>query len=566
MMLKFSEIPYQQPDLEQLTQQFEQLLIEFENAATFEAQSKILQEINSIRSEFETQASLVHIRHTIDTTDSFYEEQQKYFDQNSPAFVGLITKFYKLLTHSKFRAELEKIAGNQLFNLADAALRTFQPDIIQDLITENQLSSEYTKLIAAARISFEGTELNLSGLVPFEQSTDRNVRKKAVTAKYDFLASKAEQLDSIYDKLVKTRTTIAHKLGYKNFVGLAYDRMSRTDYNPEMVAQYRTMVLEHVVPLATKLRKKQAERLGLSELKFYDEPLLFSDGNAKPKGAPEWIINNGKKMYAELSKETNEFFNFMTEYELLDLVNKKGKAGGGYCSYLSKYNAPFIFSNFNGTSGDIDVLTHEAGHAFQGFSSRNFDIPEYHWPTMEACEIHSMSMEFFTWPWMHLFFEEQTDKYKYAHLCSALLFLPYGVSVDEFQHWVYENPDATPKERNAEWRKIEKKYLPHRDYDGNEYLESGGFWQKQAHIYNHAFYYIDYTLAQVCALQFWAKKQNNDPQAWNDYLTLCQAGGSKSFLDLVKLARLQSPFAQGTLENIVKVATQWIENIDDSKL
>jgi M3 family oligoendopeptidase len=565
-MLKFTEIPYEQPNLENMTAEFETLLVQFQQAASFDSQKAILEKINSIRSEFETQASLVYIRHTIDTTDKFYEEQQQYFDKNSPVFVGLITKLYEALTQSKFRNELEAVAGNQLFNLADAALRTFQPEIIEDLQKENQLSSDYTRLIASAKIEFEGAELNLSGLIPFEQSTDREVRKKATSAKYGYLAANAEKLDSIYDSLVKTRTTIAKKLGYKNFVGLAYDRLSRTDYNAEMVANYRKMILDHVVPVATKMREKQAKRLGLEKLKSYDEPLLFTNGNAKPKGSPEWILNNGKKMYAELSAETNDFFSFMTEFELLDLVNKKGKAGGGYCSFLSKYKAPFIFSNFNGTSGDIDVLTHEAGHAFQGYSSRNFEIPEYHWPTMEACEIHSMSMEFFTWPWMNLFFEEQTDKYKYAHLGSAILFLPYGVSVDEFQHWVYENPDATPQERNAQWRSIEKKYLPHRDYDGNAYLEGGAFWQKQAHIYNSPFYYIDYTLAQVCALQFWSRTQQKDATAWSDYLTLCKAGGSQSFLGLVKLANLKSPFEQGTVENVMKEVAAWIENIDDSKL
>jgi M3 family oligoendopeptidase len=565
-MLKFSEIPYEQPNLESLSEKFETLLKQFEAAATFDEQNKTLEAINKIRSEFETQSALVHIRHTIDTTDKFYEEQQHYFDKNSPAFIGLVTKLYEALTGSKFRTELEKNWGNQLFNLADSALKTFQPQIIEDLQKENELSSEYTKLIASARIPFEGTELNLSGLVPFEQSTDRAVRKRALTAKYDFLSANSATLDSIYDGLVKTRTTIAKKLGYKNFVGLAYDRMSRTDYNAEMAAYYRSMIFEHVVPVATKLREKQAKRLGLEKLKFYDEPLLFPTGNAKPKGSPEWILDNGKKMYQELSNETNEFFNFMTENELLDLVNKKGKAGGGYCSFLSKYKAPFIFSNFNGTSGDIDVLTHEAGHAFQGYSSRNFEIPEYHWPTMEACEIHSMSMEFFTWPWMELFFQNETDKYKYAHLASSILFLPYGVSVDEFQHWVYENPDATPQERNAQWRIIEQKYLPHRDYDGNAYLEGGGFWQKQAHIYNSPFYYIDYTLAQVCALQFWSRSQKKEPNAWSDYLTLCKAGGSKPFLELVKLANLKSPFEKGTVENAVKEAAAWLESTDDSKL
>jgi len=565
-MVKFNEIPYEKPNLELLTENFENLLKQFEGASTFESQNGILDSINKLRSEFETQASLVYIRHTIDTTDKFYEEQQNYFDKNSPVFQGLVTKLYEALTKSKFRSELEKVWGNQLFNLADAALKTFQPQIIEDLQKENELSSEYTKLIASARITFEGTELNLSGLIPFEQSTDREVRKKASSAKYGFLAANADKLDSIYDGLVKTRTSIAKKLGYKNFVGLAYDRLSRTDYNAEMAAFYRSTILEHVVPLATKLREKQAKRLGLEKLKFYDESLLFPSGNAKPKGSPEWIIENGKKMYQELSNETNEFFNFMTENELLDLVNKKGKAGGGYCSFLSKYKAPFIFSNFNGTSGDIDVLTHEAGHAFQGYSSRNFEIPEYHWPTMEACEIHSMSMEFFTWPWMELFFQNETDKYKYAHLASAILFLPYGVSVDEFQHWVYENPDATPKERNAQWSKIEKKYLPHRDYDGNAYLEGGAFWQKQAHIFNNAFYYIDYTLAQVCALQFWNRSQKKDANAWSDYLTLCKAGGSRPFLELVKLANLKSPFETGTVEGVMKEVAAWIESIDDSNL
>ncbi len=565
-MLKFTEIPYEKPNLEKLKTDFENLLQQFETAVSLEEQNSILEKINHIRSEFETQASLVYIRHTIDTTDDFYEKEQQYFDQNSPHFQALIHQLYDKLTRSKFRAELEAKWGNQLFNLADSALKTFQPQIIEDLQRENQLSSEYTKLIASAKIEFEGAELNLSGLIPFEQSTDREVRKKASATKWKYLEEHSGELDRIYDELVKTRTAIARKLGYKNFVGLAYDRLCRTDYNPEMVAQYRQMILEHVVPVATKLRAKQAQRLGIDKLKFYDEPLLFTDGNAKPKGSPEWILSNGKKMYAELSAETNDFFNFMTEYELLDLVNKKGKAGGGYCSFLSKYKAPFIFSNFNGTSGDIDVLTHEAGHAFQGFSSRNFEIPEYHWPTMEACEIHSMSMEFFTWPWMELFFEEQTDKYKYAHLGSSILFLPYGVSVDEFQHWVYENPDATPQERNAQWRAIEKKYLPHRDYDGNTFLEGGAFWQKQAHIYNNAFYYIDYTLAQVCALQFWMRSQNNDPIAWQDYLNLCKAGGSKPFLELVEVAGLKSPFKPGTVASVINQAAEWLNGIDDSKL
>ncbi len=284
------------------------------------------------------------------------------------------------------------------------------------------------------------------------------------------------------------------------------------------------------------------------------------------KGSPEWIIANGQKMYQELSKETGEFFRFMTENNLMDLVAKKGKAGGGYCTFIEDYKAPFIFSNFNGTSGDIDVLTHEAGHAFQVFSSRNFDIPEYLWPTYEACEIHSMSMEFFTWPWMELFFKEDTEKYLFSHLCGALLFLPYGVSVDEFQHWVYEHPEAAPAERKQKWREIEKKYMPHKDYDGFSYLEKGGFWQRQAHIYNDPFYYIDYTLAQICAFQFWKRSRENYDVAWQQYVDLCKLGGSKSFTELVKSAGLISPFEDGCVQSVIGDVESWLDSVDDKKL
>jgi M3 family oligoendopeptidase len=342
--------------------------------------------------------------------------------------------------------------------------------------------------------------------------------------------------------------------------------MTRTDYDADMVAAFRKQVKEEVVPLVTRLKERQRERLGLEKLNYYDENFHFRTGNAIPKGDGEWIIENGKRMYQELSPETNQFFNYMIDNDLMDLVAKKGKESGGYCTFIEDYKAPFIFSNFNGTSGDIDVLTHEAGHAFQVYRSRDLDIPEYYWPTYEACEIHSMSMEFLTWPWMELFFKEDTEKYKFSHLSGALIFLPYGVAVDEFQHFVYENPNASPVERKQAWRKIEMEYLPHRDYEGNEFLEHGGYWQRQSHIYQSPFYYIDYTLAQICAFQFWKRSTEKDETAWEDYLNLCQLGGSKSFLDLVESANLKSPFVDGTVQSVVKVIDEWLSTVDDKAL
>lgn len=275
---------------------------------------------------------------------------------------------------------------------------------------------------------------------------------------------------------------------------------------------------------------------------------------------------NGANMYRELSPETDEFFTMMQNNELMDLLSKSGKEGGGYCAYFGKYQAPFIFSNFNGTSGDIDVLTHEVGHAFQAYSSRSLKVPEYAFPTHEAAEIHSMSMEFFAWPWMNLFFEEDADKYRFNHLAGSLEFIPYGVSVDEFQHFVYSHPEATPLERKQAWREIELKYLPHRDYDGNSYLEQGSFWHKQSHIFRTPFYYIDYTLAQLCAFQFWKRSNEDFASAWSDYLRLCQAGGSKSFIELVELAGLISPFEDGCVGSVIGEIESWLDSIDDKAL
>lgn len=565
-MKKFSDIEYRRPDLEKVQSDFQGLLQQFDKAADAQEQETVINKINELKAEFQTAGSIATVRNSIDTSNAFYETEQEFFDNTEPIFRDLNIQFYKSLNNSPFKAQLEKKFGRQLFDIAATSVRSFGPAVIGDMQEENRLGTEYSKLVATAELEFRGEKYNLAGVEPFEQSTDRETRKEAATTKYKWWAENAGEFDTIYDKLVKTRTKIAHKLGYKNFVELGYDRMLRTDYKAEDVVKFRKQVLDHVVPLSNELRERQRRRLGLDKLKYYDIPLNFLSGNATPKGSPDWIVDNGKKMYSELSPETKEFFDFMMDYDLMDLNNKKNKQAGGYCTHFSQYKAPFIFSNFNGTSHDIDVLTHEAGHAFQCYQSRNNSIEEYLWPTYEACEIHSMSMEFFAWPWMELFFQQDTEKYKFSHLSSAMLFLPYGVAVDEFQHVVYENPDMTPKQRDEVWRDIDRKYRPYVDYDGNAYLENGGLWKRQGHIFRSPFYYIDYCLAQICALQFWNRAQKGDKTAWPDYLALCKAGGSKSFLDLVKLANLNNPFEPSTVQPVISEVKSWLDKVDDTKL
>lgn len=566
MKLTFQDYQYERPNIEDVEKQFDVLLRSMDQATSGHEQIAVVREMLHIRQHLQTMSSLVEVRSSINTKDSFYKAEKDYFDQMTPRMQGLTNQFYQAIVSSEFRTELEAEFDRQLFTLAELTLHTFSPAVIQDLQKENALSSQYTELMASAEIEFEGETRTLAQLEPFRMSPDRDMRRRASEAEVGFYAMHGETLDQIYDELVKVRTKIAKQLGYKDFVDLAYQRMGRSDYNREMVKKFREQVRERIVPIATKLHDRQRRRIGVDSLKYYDEPFQFVTGNPTPKGDSDWIVGQAKQMYSELSTETQEFFNFMLASNLMDLDAKKGKAVGGFCTAFNEYHAPFIFSNFNGTFGDITVLTHEAGHAFQSYLSRHYELPEYTVPTMESAEIHSMSMEFFTWPWMELFFKEDTEKFAFMHLSGALSFIPYGVAVDEFQHVVYENPEMTPQERKQAWRDIERVYLPHRDYADNAFLEEGGYWQRQLHIYVVPFYYIDYTLAQLCAFQFWVRAAENREEAWRDYLTLCRLGGSKSFVDLVKAGNLKSPFEDGAVASVIGQIDAWLESVDDAAL
>lgn len=565
--MKFSEYQYVRPDIDSLKIKFKSLIEQFVAADDFRKQSGIIGAVDELREEADVMQNICYIRHTIDTTDKFYEGEIDFFNTRYPELGENMTAYYNAVIASPFRAELEEVWGKQFFVLAELYVKTFEPSILDNLIEENKLDTEYRKIKAQAEIEFEGKSYNLSTIEPMELSSDRATRQKAAAAKWGFHASKAAEVEGIYDKLVACRHRIAQQLGYKNYVQLGYARMRRSDYTAEMIAAFRQQIVEQVVPIAQKLYDRQAERLGYDDLQYFDEPFRFATGNPTPKGDGKWMEKQAQKMYKELSPETRQFFSFMSQRELMDLEAKNGKETGGYCTFIGgKYRSPFIFSNFNGTSHDVTVLTHEAGHAFQCYeTSHNVELYDYLWPTYEACEIHSMAMEFLTWPWMNLFFEEDTEKFFYEHLGGALRFLPYGCAVDEFQHIIYENPNMTTAERNAVWRDMERKYLPHRKYGDNEFLEQGGFWQKQSHIFGSPFYYIDYVLAQICALQFWSRSQKDMPAAWKDYLHLCKLGGKYAFTDLVKEANLVSPFEPNCVASVVAPIADYLNSIDDSK-
>ena len=558
--MKFNEMSYVRPDLADFQAKAEATAQKIAQASSAQEQIEAVLAFDQVQAEINTAMSLAYVRHTIDTRDEFYDQENDYADEIAPAVQEAEQKVSKALLASPFRAELAERFGELLFTNLEIAVRTFDPKNMALMQEENKLQSEYQKLYASAMVEWNGEKLPLPKLGPYKQSPDRAVRKAAYEAEGKWFDSHQAELDELYDKLVKNRTAQAKNMGYDNYLQLGYDRLSRNCYGPAQVASFRDQIAQDMVPIVAKVKKDQEKRLGVEKLKFWDDVLLFPDGNADPQGTADEILAAGKQMYHELSPETAEFADFLWDNELLDVLSKEGKAPGGYCTEFRSYKAPFIFSNFNGTSGDVDVLTHEAGHAFAGFRAmRKGYLGSMTSPTIEACEVHSMSMEFLTAPWHEKFFGPLTRKYEIGHCEDALIFIPYGCMVDEFQHRVYENPELTPAQRNELWLNLEKKYRPWIDFEDLPFYGRGAGWQRQFHIYLYPLYYIDYCMAQTVAFQFWIASMKDRADAWAKYLRFADAGGTRTFEGLVAEAGLKVPYAPGCIREIGEAISTWID-------
>ena len=555
--MKFSEYKYERPDFEKINTKIVSLVNNMSECKSFEAFDNNIVEINKIRNHVESMKTLASINYSINTHDESISIENKYWDEYGPEYKKIDKIFYEAIVNSDFKEEIENKYGRHFYKLVEFSLKEFSEEIVEDLKIENKLCSEYTKLLASAKILYDEKYNNLSQMNKYMLSDNREERKKASERFYNYFESIEDKFNSVFEELVKVRNRMAKKLGYDDFVELGYLRMKRTEYTEKDVDKFRKEVREKWIPLVDEFNKQKKERLNIDELKYYDDDVEYPGWNMEPVTDYDETLEAASKMYHELSKETGEFFDFMIENGFMDLETKESKGFGGYCTYIPEIKAPFIFSNFNKTFDDVDTLTHEAGHAFQLYMSRNIDMPEINFPTLDCCEIHSMTMELLTWPWMKLFFKDDEEKFKRTHMATIVRLIPYCMIVDEFQHIIYKNPKLTPEERNSEWRRLEKIYTPWKNYDGNKFLEKGCWWFKQGHIFKNPFYYIDYALAEVCALQIWSNMEENYDEVLENYMEICRDAGKRSFVETVNAGNLKSPFEEGCLDNIIGKIYNW---------
>ena len=562
--MTFSEIKYERVDIQALKDQIASMTERLRAAADFDQAERCFLEMNDLDGRtMRTMRTVAQIRRDIDTRDEFYDAEMKFYNRELPAVQPVKQAWTNALLASPFRAKLEEKYGDVAFLNAELANRTFRPELVEDLQRENELVSRYTKLLASAQIPFDGKICTVSQMQPYKLSTDDKLRRAAWRAEGQWYAEQSRELDAIYDELVKLRDGMGRKLGHNGYTQLGYDRMQRNCYTEQDVERFRVAVQQYVVPLCKRIYMDQAKRMGFEfPLSFADKDLAFRGGNPRPVGTAEDILAAGTRFYSELSPETKEFWDAMMDKQMMDVLSKPGKAMGGYCTGIYDAKMPFIFANFNGTANDVRVISHEAGHAFATYVNRDRIPSESMVPSLEGCEVHSMSMEFFAEPWAELFFGADADKFRYTHLAERLCFIPYGTMVDHFQHIIYEYPEFGPEERHMVWQELLGVYMPWVRPDDLPFYGEGKAWQRQAHIYKRPFYYIDYCLAQTVALQFWARIREDREAAWKTYMDYTRLGGSMVFTDLLREAGLQSPFDPDCLKNIAAGVKEFLDSVD----
>ena len=562
--MKFSQMEYVRLDVDDIKSQITDIIQEFNNASDYDAAKEAFIDMDKLTRHVDTMSTLAYLRHSIDTRDKFYDDEVTFWNNANPEIQEYTEMWTKALLASKYRAELSADFGEIIFTNAELDLKSFSPEIISQLQQENDLTQEYDKLIASSKIPFEGKNYTISQIQIHKNDADDARRLAAWKAEGQWYKDNQAKLDEIYDKLVHLRDEMGRKLGYDGYTQLGYYRMQRNCYTKDDVEKFRKSVRKYLVPVADSIYKEQAKRLGKEyPMSFADNALMFRSGNPKPQGTADDIVKTAEKFYRELSPQTDEFFQTMLDGELMDLIATDGKQGGGYCTSLYDYEVPFIFSNFNGTSGDVEVVTHEAGHAFADWYNRKRIPVQTIWPSMEGCEVHSMSMEFFGWAKAKEFFGRDERKFYYSHLAGAITFIPYGTMVDHFQHIVYENPDMTPAERHGVWKKLLGDYMPWMKLDGEiPFYSEGEGWQRQSHIYDVPFYYIDYCLAQTVALELWAMMQEDYDNAFQHYMAYTEQGGSDTFTNILKKAHLDTPFDENCLKTVCTTAAKWLEDFD----
>jgi M3 family oligoendopeptidase len=532
-------------------------IAESESSTSDDAWLKLFADWNALKSYVDSEGSRIHYAQSKNMADSKLEESERYYrEQITPASDDGNSQMLAALLKSKHQDAIGRRYGSHLLQQLATAVEPLAHINSELRVKEGDLRNKYDKLVSEAEVTVDGKLVTLAVARSLSSSEDESIRREAFTASRGWFIEHHDEIAKIFDEMLHVRDQMGRNLGHKNFIPLGYLGMGRTDYGPEDAKRFRANVLKYAVPLSVRLTAMHAEELGTPTLKPWDAP--YRPSLTLPVGITpvETQLEKAQQVFDAISPRLAGHFRRMRNEGLIDLENRKAKRAGAFCTSFSDEGRAAILCNSTGNEEDVGTLMHEMGHAFQSWESQPIEAVDLQWPTSDGAEIHSMSMEFLSMKEMTVFFSpENAEKVRKGRWLDAVVLLCYICIVDEFQHWVYENPNVSIEDRDAAWNRIWDIYSPALDYTGLD-KEKAARWYMQGHIFASPFYYIDYAIAETGAMQIALMDAEDSTKAVDTYLKLCQLGGQKSILNIFSSAGMRSPFEESLMRDLMEHAAE----------
>jgi oligoendopeptidase F len=438
----------------------------------------------------------------------------------------------------------------------------FRPENVALETEDAKLCQQYQKLTGSLTVNFRGEEKTLVQMGRYLEEPDRALRQEAWELVARRRLQEVDNFDEIFDRLIELRQQTARNAGFKNYRDYAFRRLGRFDYTPQDCTRFHDAVAREVMPAVRELHAARRHQLGLDKLHpghLRPWDLAVDPQNRpplKPFGPVDEMVSRTQKIFDRLDGELAGGFRQMQDLRLLDLDNRKGKAPGGYQQTLAEARVPFIFMNAVGQQRDVETILHEAGHAFHALAARNEDLHAYrNSPPIEFCEVASMSMELLGNEFIEEFYSAaDANRARRVHLEGVIGVFPWIATVDEFQHWIYTHPGHSRAERAAAWLELMDRFGGDVDWSGYEAARAN-LWHRQLHIFTHPFYYIEYGIAQLGALQVWANSKRNKAKTLNDYKKSLALGGSRPLPELFQAAGCRFQFDAATIRPLIQLAS-----------
>lgn len=511
-----------------------------------------LSELSAVIDEY---GSRRYIEKSCHTEDKEIEKAFLHFVENiEPKFKPVIFALQKKFLDSSYRSKLVDKRFEILSRQWKADVELFRDENVALETDVTKLVTDYDKICGSMMVEFRGKEYTLQQLAKFTEEPDRNTREEAWKLSTSRRMQDREKIEEIFDKLMPLRQKIATNAGMPDFRAFMWKSLKRFDYTPQDCLTFSEAIAEAVVPLVDELDKQRAADLKLEKLRPWD---LAVDPQNRPPLRPfddadiPGFVSKTHAIFQRLSPQLADDFDRLRVHNNLDLGSRKGKQPGGYQSTLNEVREPFIFMNAAGLQRDVETLLHEAGHAFHAVAAREEPLVFLRHAPMEFCEVASMSMELFGAEHLDVFYNPADHaRARRVHLEGIIRFFPWMATIDSFQHWLYTHPAPTREQRTTEWLRLLNRFGSKTDWSGFEEARAA-MWQRQLHLFHVPFYYVEYGIAQLGALQLWMKAKEDTQRALNNYRAGLKLGGTRPLPDLFKAAGIQFDFSEKTIRPLM---------------